>query len=112
MAETSIMLAIRNALAPQTGSLIWRNNVGGGYVGSRWVDWGLGKGSADLISCVLMPNGTGRFMGLEVKDKGRLSNEQICWARAVRGCGGFVAVVRSVDEAIEARARCLAGDSE
>ncbi len=50
---------------------------------------------------------------LEIKsDRGRSSPEQVRWAELIRSKGGFVAVVRSVDEAVAAVARCRAGDVE
>ena len=100
MSETAIMIAIRDAVLTTRRALLWRNNVGRARMGAAWVQFGLGVGSADLIG-VLKPSGRG--FALEVKTAtGRLSPEQIAWHRAWSEAGGFVACVRSVEEALRA----------
>jgi hypothetical protein len=55
----------------------------------------------------------GRFVALEVKTpRGRVTPEQQRFITLVRARGGFAAVVRSVDDAIAAVARCRTGASE
>lgn len=55
----------------------------------------------------------GRLFGLEVKTgRGRPSPEQIAWMGVVRRRGGFVAVVRSVEDARAALERCRTGGVE
>lgn len=96
MSETALQCAIHDAIALTGRGLLWRNNTG--RIGR--VSFGLGIGGADLVG-VVRP--TGRFFALEVKTAtGRLSPEQRAWARAVTAAGGFVACVRSVDEALRA----------
>jgi hypothetical protein len=81
---------------------------------------GLGTGSADLVgivSVVVTPEMVGRTIGvaacLEAKMPGKtLEPDQARWAKVVRSLGGFCCLVRSVDEAIAAVARCRAGASE
>jgi hypothetical protein len=81
---------------------------------------GLGLGSADLVGIVNVA-GIGRAFCLEVKlpggpgmgrRKGALRPDQKRWLMQVRRFGGFACVVRSVDEAVAAVARCRAGESE
>ncbi len=96
MNETQIQTAVHDAIARTGRALLWRNNTG--RIGR--VSFGLGVGSADLVGLL---RGSGRFFALEVKSAtGRLSVEQVAWARAVTAAGGFVACVRSVDEALRA----------
>ena len=72
------------------------------------VRFGLGTGSADLVGIV-----TGRPFCLEVKGpRGRSTDDQVRWGKAVRALGGFYAVVHSIDEARDAVTRCRAGASE
>ncbi len=121
MSETAIVAAIRDAISALPGVLLWRNNSGRLQdARGRWVTYGLGVGSADLVGAVTVghsvpwPDGTSaRFFALEVKtDRGKTTKEQECWARAVRNIGGFVATVRSVDEAMAALQRCRDGATQ
>lgn len=108
MSETRLMFEIRHALVGTARVMLWRNNTG--FDRERRVKYGLGLGGADLVG-MLMPSG--RFVGFEVKTaKGRVSLEQAIWADAVRGGGGFVAFVRSVEGALEALARAERGAFE
>lgn len=105
-AERDIQAAARLALGSDPGLVLFRNSVG--YDAGTKQKYGLCPGSADLVGCC-----DGRFIGLEIKsERGRSSPEQVRWAELIRSKGGFVAVVRSVDEAIQAVARCRAGGSE
>jgi len=107
--EGHIQDAIRVALSSEPDLVLWRNNVGVAehQRGAR-VRYGLAPGTADLVGCL-----GGRFVALEVKTAtGRLSPEQRSWALVVRRFGGFVAVVRSVDEARAAIARAREGALE
>lgn len=104
--ERDIQAAVRLALGSDPGLVLFRNSVG--YDSNTRQRFGLCPGSADLVGCC-----DGRFIGLEIKsERGRSSPEQIRWAELIRSKGGFVAVVRSVDEAIAAVARCRAGGRE
>jgi hypothetical protein len=122
--ETPIMVEIRAAVCALPGVRVWRNNTG---KGRRLEDWGsprpafvlhfgLGEGSADLVGICKHPIAVdgGRFFALEVKTSRRGSKttpEQLAWARCIRELGGFCAVVRSVDEALQAVERCRRGES-
>lgn len=71
---------------------------------------GLCPGSGDLIGWVtrvIQPNDVGKdvavFLSLEVKtDKGRVSEGQAKWFKAVHFAGGIAAIVRSEEEALNA----------
>lgn len=103
--ETSILVAIHDAIALTGKCLLWRNNTGMARFGGARVRYGLGLGGADLVG-VLRPRGRG--FALEVKTAvGTLSAEQRAWHRAWAEAGGFVACVRSVDEALAALARAI-----
>lgn len=107
MKETPIMFEVRRALAATGKLLLWRSNTG--FDRERKVKYGLGLGGPDLIG-VLRP--LGRLCGFEVKTPtGRVMPEQKLWHDAVRAAGGFVAVVRSGDEALAALARAENGES-
>lgn len=98
--ETPIMREIHDAIVSTGRALLWRNNTGVARFGDARVRYGLGNGGADLVG-LLRPSG--RFFALEVKTPATdLSTEQECWHRAVRAVGGFVACVRSVEEAMQA----------
>lgn len=72
--------------------------------------YGLGTGSADLVGIL---HGLGRVFAIEVKTAtGTLRAAQKQWADVTRKRGGFVAVARDVDEALQALARAEAGASE
>jgi hypothetical protein len=112
--EGPIQAAVRAALTQTGNLLLWRNQVGAWTVGTganrRHISYGLGIGSADLIG-ILKP--TGRFISFEVKsESGKVTKEQLLWHAAVRAAGGFVAVVRTPAEALDALTRALAGSSE
>lgn len=112
MTELQIQDAIRLALGTEPGLVLWRNNVG---TAEHWtsrgvqrVRYGLAPGSADLVGIC-----DGRFFALEVKAAaGRVAPEQTEWMALARRKGGFAAVVRSVDDARAAVARCRAGGAE
>lgn len=89
---------------------VWRNNVGGYYdANGRYIEYGLAKGSADLIGLeriVITPAMVGltiaRFLSVEMKTpRGRLTPEQEAWARTIDSLGGTSKVFRDPSEAIE-----------
>lgn len=107
--ESVIQAEIRMALS-DLGLVFWRNNVGAAQdpATGRVHAYGLAVGSADLIGIV-----DGRFCALEVKTAtGRLRPNQAQWMRLVHSKGGFACVVRSVEDAVAAVARCRAGGVE
>jgi hypothetical protein len=74
------------------------------------VQFGLARGSADLIgyrTVTITPDMVGQdvavFVSLEVKTPtGRIRPEQANWQRTISAAGGIAAVVRSVDDALDA----------
>ena len=108
--ERDIQFEIRVASAQVPGLVLWRNNTGVAEQKGHTVRYGLCRGSSDLIG-VLAP--TGRMVALECKtDTGRLTEEQRMFLELVRAKGGFAAVVRSVEEFLEAMKRAAIGENE
>jgi hypothetical protein len=111
--ERHIQHAVREAIGSLNGCAFFRNNVGAADTEDRHIRYGLAEGSSDLVGLVLMDSGAGRFCALEVKTaSGRVSPAQKQWGELVRRYGGFYAVVRSVEEAVAAVARCRTGAKE
>lgn len=109
--ETPILKAIEDALEFNPYVFAWRNNTGAAKLKGFWVKFGA-VGSADIIGCVETRAKLGRFFGLEVKrdDRpSRVTEAQRRWASMVRGRGGFVAVVSSVEDALRAIAEAREG---
>ncbi len=105
MREAELQDRIRLALAQLEGVVLWRNNVGVGYVGQQRtpVRYGLAVGSADLVGLVRTDGGWGRFIALEIKtERGLVTDDQARWLRLVQRLGGYAVVVRSVEEAVAA----------
>jgi hypothetical protein len=105
MREADLQDEIRLALGQVPGLALWRNNVGVGAVGRAQtrVRFGLSVGSADLIGVVRMDSGIGRFIALEVKTAaGSVSPAQRQWLQLVSALGGYAAIVRSVEGALDA----------
>lgn len=115
MTEREVLHAVRAALVGTGCLLLWRNNTGGELVEGgdastrrRFVHYGLGKGSPDLVGMLRV---NGRFVGFEVKRPGEgPTKDQQLWHAVARKAGAFVAVVHSVDEALDALKRAIAGD--
>lgn len=100
MTESRLLHDIRLALGRQHDLALYRNQVGHCAVDGRHITYGLGKGSPDLVG-ILAPHG--RWFCLEIKtERGRVSDEQAMWHDCARRRGAYVAVVRSVDEALAA----------
>lgn len=110
MAERDILAAVRLALGREPDLVLWRLSAGitRDPLTGRSYRAGLVPGAADLIG-VLAPHG--RLFALEVKTAtGRISPEQKLWASLVRDHGGFVATIRSVEDAHAALARARDGE--
>lgn len=126
MKESRVQDLARLALS-RAGAVCFRNNVGTAEhwtgTGVQRVQYGLAKGSADIVGIVTMPDGVGRFFAVEIKaHNGRVSPEQEQWLALVRRAGAFGAVLRGPhdenDEAAVTREcmalveRCRAGGRE
>lgn len=108
--ETDLQQRIRLALGTRADLRIFRNQVGQlpDPKTGRPVQFGLAKGSADLIgwrTVVVTPEMVGQriavFTSLEVKTPtGRLTPQQRNWQQAVIQAGGIAGVVRSVADAL------------
>lgn len=108
MSEQRIQQEIR--IACSTGDTrLFRNNTGTlRDQHGRPVQFGLCKGSADLIGwkrVIVTPEMVGStvavFLSIEVKTPtGRLRPEQQQWLDAVQAAGGIAGVARSVEDAI------------
>lgn len=114
MNETTLSKRIRVAVARSGRAIVTRNNIGlaipYGRPGARPVGFGLGVGSPDLVG-VLIPSG--RAFCLEIKtETGRVSADQTRCHDAWRRRGIFVAVVRSVEDAMSALERAHQGESQ
>lgn len=108
MSEQRIQQEIR--IACSTGNTrLFRNNTGTlRDQNGRPVQFGLCKGSADLIGwkrVTVTPDMVGTtvavFLSIEVKTPtGRLRPEQQQWLDAVQSAGGIAGVARSVEDAL------------
>lgn len=109
--ETILQQRIRLALGTLPNLRIFRNQVGQlpDPRTGRPVQFGLAKGSADLIgwtTITVTPEMVGTklavFTSLEVKTPtGRLTPQQRNWLEAVQRAGGISAIVRSVQDALK-----------
>ena len=115
MSEQRIQQEIRLALSRGPVRL-YRNNTGTlRDQHGRPVQFGLCKGSADLIgwrTVTITPDMVGQqvavFTSIEVKSAtGRLRPEQRQWLEAVQAAGGIAGVARSVEDAAR-----LTGDAQ
>lgn len=109
--ERELLQQIRLELGRLPGILGFRNSIGATQLASgQWAHQGLPKGSSDIIGIAdgVYP---GRWLALEVKtETGRVSPEQEQFLALVRRYHGYAAVVRSVDEAIQAALAAQLGE--
>jgi len=92
--ETNLVQQIR-LKASELGCLLFRNNTGKfENKAGRWVEFGLCKGSSDLIG--MMPDG--RFLAVECKIGAAVPRQnQIDFINLVNERGGVAGVVYSVE---------------
>jgi hypothetical protein len=111
-AERDTLEQIRLAVSSAGGVMVMRNNVGVAKHGKRFVRFGLGNGSSDLICCVAP---YGRLLGIEVKRPkgGKVSPDQERWMKWIRLYGGVTGVAKNVAQALALvnEARQLPDDS-
>lgn len=86
---------------------LFRNNTGAlKDQRGQLVRYGLCKGSSDLIgwkSATITPDMVGQqiavFVAIEVKDKGRATDDQLRFLEAVKAAGGHAGLARSISDA-------------
>lgn len=108
-AETTLQQQIRLALGTRSDLRLFRNQVGQlpDPRTGRFVQFGLARGSADLIGwriITITPGMVGSqvavFTSIEVKTAtGRVRPEQHAWMAAVSGSGGIAGIARSIQDA-------------
>ncbi len=108
--ETKIQQEIRLALGQRSDLRLFRNETGKlpDPRTGRWVQFGLAKGSSDLIgfkTIKITPEMIGQeiaqFVSLEIKtERGKLSTMQQNWLQKVKSSGGIVGVARTVKDAL------------
>lgn len=122
MTESNLQQQIFKALGGRPDVRLFRNTCGVGWVGNvvtvdprrgtvtlrnaRRQTFGLHVGSGDLIgwrSVVIQPAMVGKtiavFASIEVKtDKGKISDDQLNWAKQLSEKGGIACIVRSLEE--------------
>ena len=106
--ETPLMRAIMFALS-RAGAIVFRNSVGGAATASGgWVEYGLCKGSSDLIgwnTVTITPDMVGQrvavFLACEVKrPKKQPTTEQKLFIRNVLDAGGIAFRAESEEDAV------------
>jgi hypothetical protein len=109
LSEQRIQQEIRLAIS-HGDTKVFRNNTGTlKDANGRPVQFGLCKGSADLIgwrTITVTPEMVGSqvavFLSIEVKTPtGRVKPEQQQWLNAVQAAGGIAGVARSVEDALQ-----------
>ncbi len=88
------------------GKRLFRNNVGVAETKFGRVEYGLRKGSADLIgwetieiTADMVGQKIARFLSVELKtEKGKMSEHQELWFRMVSDAGGKAIVARSPND--------------
>lgn len=110
MAGRSDELAVQNAIRLEHGAgpaRLWRNNTGALKDSTgRLVRYGLCPGSSDLIGLrtrIITEADLGyrfaQFVAIEVKDQGRLTEQQRAFLAMVTQAGGLAGVARSPEDA-------------
>lgn len=103
--ETTISAAIRSHVNRLPWAKLWRNNNGSlEDRNGRWVTYGLGTGSPDLIGVVVnLQTGIGTFVGIEVKKGARdLEHDQKEWRTMLTDLRAVHGVANCVNDAIAA----------
>ena len=89
------------------GIRLFRNNTGALLdIKGRLVKFGLCKGSSDLIgfkTVTITPDMVGQkiaiFSAIEVKDKGKATNEQKKFIDVIKKAGGLAGIARDIEDA-------------
>ena len=109
--ETVLQQNIRLALGQYSDLRLFRNETGKlpDPRTGRWVQFGLAKGSSDLIgfkTVKITPEMIGQeiaqFVSIEIKtERGKLTEVQQNWLQKVHDSGGIVGVARSIQDALK-----------
>ena len=98
--ESAILGELLKWLNEQPGVWAHRNQVGGFKAGPRFIRYGLGTGSPDVVGSVKLLAGLAVPLGIEAKrEDGTLSEAQEKWLRKAYAAGWLVGVCKSVDDA-------------
>jgi hypothetical protein len=104
MKESTIQSRAWKAAALR-GWTIFRNNVGKGYLSrtkhgeGRWIEFGLMKGSSDLIGWRPRPSGEAQIVCIECKtERGKESKEQLLFRARVEKDGGLYILARGAED--------------
>lgn len=98
--ESAILGELLKWLNEQPGVWAHRNQVGGVKAGARFIRYGLGTGSADVVGSVKLFAGVAVPFAIEAKrEDGTLSEAQEKWLRRAHAAGWLVGVCKSVDDA-------------
>lgn len=105
--ERDIQAEIWHAIA--RFSRMFRNNVGAFKRGDRWINFGLVKGSSDLVGWTpveitqdMVGQTVAVFTAIECKaKKGRATPPQLFFIERVKLDGGYAGIARSVEDALE-----------
>ena len=108
--ETKIQQEIRLALGQRSDLRLFRNDTGKlpDPRTGRWVQFGLAKGSSDLIgfktvkiTSEMIGQDIAQFVSIEIKtERGKLTDIQKNWLQKVQSSGGIVGVARTVKDAL------------
>jgi hypothetical protein len=94
--ESELLAHSMAMLAVMPDVHVMRNNVGVAKFGKRWVRYGLGKDSADIIAIV---GPRGKFTSIELKrEKGQLEEDQERWVQRVRQLGGIAGRAENLEQ--------------
>ena len=109
--ETKIQQEIRIALGQRSDLRLFRNETGKlpDPRTGRWVQFGLAKGSSDLIgfktvkiTSEMIGQDIAQFVSIEIKtERGKLTEVQENWLQKVHDSGGIVGVARSIQDALK-----------
>jgi hypothetical protein len=100
--EASVLKRVMEALWAAGGVEVMRNNVGGVSKSGRFIRYGLGKSSSDLV-CIVAPYG--RWLCLEVKrgdgGNGVEEEDQRVWLTKMRNFGAVADFCTTPERALE-----------
>src|SRR5262245_52685275 len=97
--ESSVLRRVQEALWACGGVHVMRNNVGAIRKGKRYIKYGLGVGSADIVA-IVAPHG--RWLCVETKRAkgGKATEEQARWLEVMRRYGAVAGICRTPEEAL------------